>query len=367
MQLFISSFKMMKKKLKILYHMPSTETVYAQRTVYNGFKNAFTDLGYEFFTLTSEDNLKNMLERIKPDILMTSSHNYYLKFLNLGLIKEYRKKGMVMFTKIDFWKSPMKWYRINEAKSLSEEKEKIKLIKNGLLGDIFHHVVEQDDSRMKGFIESTGKKFETIPLAADKTLVFPNYDSRFSADISYIGTNLPQKKKSFKELLFPLAKRYNLKLYGQDWTFKDRILGNMQKLGQYFNIKFLKKIQKPPLKLEDERKIYGSSKICINIHEDYQREYGGDVNERFFKIPACKGFQITDYVSCMEKYFKPEEMIYAKSKKEWFEKIDYYIKNPAERKKISEKAYRRVIKEHTYHNRVKQIIKIYEKFKNSRK
>jgi spore maturation protein CgeB len=358
----------MKKKLRILFHMPSTSTIYAYRTIYNGFKNAFTDLGYEFFTLTSEDNLKEILGKIKPDIFMTSSHDYYLRFLDLQLLKEYREtKNLVMFTKIDFWNSPMKWYRINEAKSLKFEKKKIEMIKTGLLGDVFYHVVEQNDQRMRGFKEATGKNFETIPLAADKTIIYPDFDKNFEADISFIGTYLPQKKEAFKELLFPLKKKYNLKVYGQDWTLFDRIKGTLQKFGQYFSISFLKNTQTPKLNLEDERKIYSSSKICINIHEDYQKKYGGDVNERFFKIPACKVLQITDYVKCMDKYFKKDEIISTKNKEEWFTKIEYYMKNSKERRKIAEKAYKRAVKEHTYHNRVGQILAIYKRILKKRK
>jgi len=355
------------EKLKILFHLPSTETIYAYRTIYAGYKNAFEDLGYLFRTLTSDDNLKDVLENFKPNIFMTSTHNYFLRYLDLELIMKYRKKGMVMFTKIDFWNSPMKWSRLNEAKSLKNEKEKIKNIKEGFLGDIFYHNCEQDDPRMKGFTETTKKNFETIPLAADKTIMFQEYDEKFQADISYIGTNLPQKKKIFKSLLFPLNRRYNLKIYGQDWILKDKIFGVIQKFGQYFNIKLLIKIQKSKLNLSDERKIYSSSKICVNIHEDYQRYYGKDVNERLFKIPICKAFQITDYVECIEKYLNKDEIILAQTKEEWFNKIDYYMKNPQERKKIAEKGYIKVMKKHTYHNRVKQIISLYKKFNNSKK
>jgi len=350
------------KKLKILYHLPSTETIYANRTIYNGYKNAFQDLGHKFLTLTSNDDLKEILKKEKPDIFITSSHDYYLKFLDLDLIKEYRSNGMVMFTKIDFWNSPLSRFRINEAKSLSKEKEKVRMIKNGLLGDIFFHAVEQDDERIKGFEEETGKKFETILLAADKLIMHHEYAPNFESDIAYIGTNLPEKRRAFKEWLFPLGKKYKLKVYGQDWTLKDKILGMIQKFGQYYNIQFLKKLQKPKLALGDERKIYSSSKICVNIHEEYQRKYG-DMNERFFKIMACKGFQITDYVPSMSRYFRPDEVIWVKSRGEWFEKIDYYMNHPEKKKKIIEKGYKKVMKFHTYHNRAMQIIGLYKKFK----
>lgn len=352
------------KKLTILYQIPSLETIYAFRTIYHGFKNAFEDLGHRFITLTSKDNLKKILKKEKPDIMMISSSNYYLKFLDLNLIKEYREKGMVLFTKIDYWNSPMN--RPSEAKSLSKEKNKIIMIKNGLLGDIFYYQTEQDDVRMKGFEKSTGKKFETILLAADKTILFEEYEEKFKADISYIGTNIPEKRIFFKKLLFPLNKKYLVKIYGQDWSFKDWLKGWIQRFGQYFNINLLKKIQKPKLKLEEERKIYSSSKICVNFHDIYQVKYG-DINERLFKIPACQGFQILPYMKVVERYFKKDEIVMAKNEKEWFKLIEYYMNNPQKKEEISKKAYKKVMRNHTYHNRVEQIINLYNNFKKNEK
>ena len=348
------------EKLKVLYHIPSLETVSAFRTIYYGYKNAFEDLGHKFITLTSNDNLRDILEKEKPNIFITQSQNYYLKFLDLKLIRKYRNKGMVMFTKIDYWYSPM--HRITEAKSLKDDKNKIEMIKNGLLGDIFFYQTEQDDKRMKGFEETTGRKFETILLAADKILMKQEYDPKFEADISFIGTNIPEKRALFNELLFPLGKKYKLKIYGQDWTRTHALLGLIQKFGQYFNINFLKKIRKPKLKLDDERKIYSSSKICVNIHDIYQIKYG-DINERLFKIPACKGFEVANYVLVARRYFNSNEIVMPKNKKEWFNKIDYYINHPEKRRKIAERAYKKIMRYHTYHNRVKQIIGLYEEFK----
>lgn len=349
-----------KKKLKICYHFPSLETINAYRTIYNGYKNAFQDLEYEFVTYTANDNLKEFLEKERPDIFFTASHFYYRKFIDYRILSEYRKKGMKVFVKIDFWNSPIEKGRINEAKSLKDDITAVNMIKEGLLGDYFYHVVEQNDERMEGFEKVTGYKYFTIPLAADKIILKNAFDKRFKADISYIGTYLPQKRKYMKKYLFPLKEKYDLKLYGQDWSLFDRMLGSIQKVGQYFNIPLIKSIRKPKLKLEDEAKIYSSSAISVNIHEEYQREYGGDCNERTFKIPLCGGFEITDNVSCIKKYFKEDEIVIANSSKDWFEKIDYFIKNPDKKIQYIKKGMNRVLTDHTYHNRVKEIIKIYE-------
>lgn len=350
--------------MKIAYHLPSIDSIYAQRTIYNGFKNAFIDLKHEFLTFTSEDKLEKFLERNNPDIFITSSHFYYRRYLDFQLLKQYRKKGMLLFTKIDFWNSPLDKSRINEAKSLKDDKNTINLVNTDLLGDVFFHVVEQTDARMDGFERETGYKYYTIPLAADKITIRNEFSKDFVADISYIGTYLPAKRRFFKESVLPLRDKYDLKLYGQDWTLQDRLVGWIQKFGQYYNLSYIKSIQKPKLQLKDEARIYSSSKICINVHEEYQRKFGGDCNERTFKIPLCGGFEITDDVACIRKYFKEDkEIIIAKDREDWFEKIDYYIENPDKKLAIIQAGKERVLREHTYHNRVEQIIKIYDEIK----
>jgi glycosyltransferase involved in cell wall biosynthesis len=348
--------------MKILYHIPHINVVNAQRTIYNGFKNALIDLGYEFYPYTSEDNLELLLDQVQPDIFMTQTHFYYQKDLDFKVLQKYRDTGMKVFAKIDFWNSPIHKSRINEAKSMKDDHFTVKLIKDGLYADYFYHVVEQSDKRMEGFKENTGYDYHTIPLAADKITLQDNVQEHFRSDISFIGTYLAQKRDFFDEYVFPLKNKYDLKLYGQEWTQLDRVLGFTQKVGQYFNIPIVKSIRKPKLKLEDEGHIYASSTISINVHEDYQREFGGDCNERTFKIPFCNGFEITDNVACIHKYFKVgEEIIVAENKQDWFDKIDYYIKNPDKRLEIIAKGKARVEKNHTYHNRVEQIIEIYNK------
>ena len=346
--------------MKIAYHIPQKNTINAHRTIFNWFKNAFIDLWHEFYLFTADDDLEDFLSKNKPDIFMTSTHFYYKKYLDFCILKKYRQFWMKVFVKIDFWDSPIDKNRINEAKSLKDDKDTVNKIKEWIYWDIFYHVVEQWDLRMEWFEKETWYKYYTIPLAADKIALNPIYDEKFKADISFIWTNLAQKRLFFKEWLFPLNKEYNLKLYWQDWTLFDRYLWFIQKIWQYFNIPFIKSLRKPKLWLQDEGHIYKSSNISINIHENYQREFGWDCNERTFKIPLCWGFEITDDVACIRKYFKDwEEIIIAKDKNDWFKKIDYYIKNPKEKLKIIEAWRKKVLKDHTYHNRVEQIIDIY--------
>jgi spore maturation protein CgeB len=202
-----------------------------------------------------------------------------------------------------------------------------------------------------------------VPLAADKTVLNGEYMSKYKADISYIGTNLPDKRTFYESHVKPLFNSYNLRLYGQDWTAFDKYLGLIQKVGQYFKLPILDNISRPSLSLNDEGNIYASTTISINFHEEYQKKYGGDCNERTFKIPAAGGFEIVDNVACISKYFKEnKEIIIGHDIKDWFDKIEYFISHPEKRINIIEAGKNKVLKYHTYHNRVEFITKLYYDF-----
>jgi len=346
--------------MKVLYYIPSLETVYAARFIYEGYKDAFLALGHEFETFTAGEDLSKALDEFKPDIFISSLNRYTIKFLDLELLKKKSEEGLVRFTQISPWKKQNNMYA---GSGVSEDPLLAGIIKSGLGGDIYFHWLEQDDPAMEGFTEDTGYKFETILLAANKNKYFYEYDEKYKSDISYVGSYLPSKRRFLKKHLIPLMKKYDVKVYGSDWTLADRLSGHVQKIGQFLNIDLLKKVRKLKLPIEDERKVYSSSTISLNIHEEHQRLFGSDFNERTFKIIASGGFEICDNVKALRKYFDETELVIAENTQDWFDKIDYYLKNPEERTSIIEAGRKKVLSEHTYENRVRQIEKIYGDFR----
>lgn len=349
----------MLKKLKILYQIPSLETVYAGKFIYNGYKDAFIDLGYSFRPLTSKMDSKKVFREYKPDIFITGLGAYSFKFIDLEVIKRCREKGTVMFTQIPTWKRS---HNQHEVRDLKSNKKLTTLVQQGLAGDIFFNWIEQEDPLMEGFTKATGYPFQTILVAANKKVYFEDYSEKYKADISFVGNNLPDKRELFQKYLLPLKKKYDVRIYGNDWTFSSQIKGYLQKVGQYFNIEPLKHVRKIVLKENDERKVYSSSIICPNIHDRHQRRLGSDFNERTFKIIASGGFEICDKVSVLRKYFTEKELVIGENDRDWFDKIDFYLRNPEKRLPIIEAGKKKVLREHTYHNRVGQFIDLYNEF-----
>lgn len=119
--------------MRILYHMPSMDTVYAGRTIYSGYKHAFEDLGHEFRTLTTGDNQSLVFSEFTPHIFISSLSNYSLKYLDLDAFNAARKKNMRAFMSTHAWISPIAKTRINEPVSLRDQKGKVALIKKKIV------------------------------------------------------------------------------------------------------------------------------------------------------------------------------------------------------------------------------------------
>ncbi|MCX6730650.1 MAG: glycosyltransferase, partial [Candidatus Roizmanbacteria bacterium] len=346
-----------KTKLKVLYHIPYPKTVYAGRFIYEGYKAAFKKSGHVFETLTSNHNLSVVLDRFKPNIFMSSLHIYYLKDLNLELLKKYRKNGLFYLNIIPAWNKHSEQYGVDDLKSNTKL---VRLISSGLAGDAFYNWLEEDSEFMDGFEKVTKKPFHTILLAADTSKYFYDYDKKYKSDISYVGHYLKEKRDFFIRNIFPLQRKHLVKLYGLDWTFKDRLLGDMQRVGQFFNIEMLKGLRQLPMTID--RKVYSSSIINLNIHGDFQVKYGSDINERTYKILASGGFQICDNVKVLRKYFNKNELVIGENDKDYLEKIEYYLKYPNKRDVIIRNGQKKVLKYHTYTNRMQQIIDIYKQY-----
>ena len=347
--------------MKILYCMPSLESVYAARFIYEGYKNAFLDLKHEFRPYTSNDDLKTVLDEFLPDVFMYSLNGYHLKFIDLALLKLYRDRGLVVFCQVGAWNETNAKVE-NLTFALKHRREQVSLIKNGLAGDIFWHWYKQDEPLMEGFTQTTGRAFTTIHLAADKTQYYQEVDEQFDCDVCYVGSYLPDKRVFFKKHILPLRGKYDVRIYGSDWTLGSRILGKIQKVGQYFNIDQLKKVRSLNLALADERKLYSTARISLNVHEEQVKIHNSEINERTFKILACGGFQLCDNVPLLRSFFSSDELVIADNTDDWFDKIAFYLAHPEKRRAIAEAGRKKVLSEHSYHNRVKQVEDLYTDF-----
>lgn len=334
--------------MKILCEINYIGGLGADRWIGEGFKSAFESLGHEHFWFEIRKDLAARIREVSPDILMISQSELTPK--NLPTIFSFRKNGGKVVLRVDAY--------------FDTDPEVRDTLVNHDPADIYFGEVEEP--WMEKFKRMTGKKYVVIANAAHHQLHFPGKPvPKYKCDIVFLGSRgVPKKQDALGTLLLPLMRKYNVKVFGPNWTLKDKILKAagflLRKIGWEQGNAFVQKLRitVPP---EDEPALYSSAKICINIHsraEDIKDHV--ILNERTFKIPACGGFELCDFVPPLRNYFAEDEMAMAEDKngdwvKDWFEKIDYYLTHDAERKAIQERGTARALRDHTYINRVRQI------------
>lgn len=81
-------------------------------------------------------------------------------------------------------------------------------------------------------------------------------------------------------------------------------------------------------------------------------------SNRIYKTIGAGGFMIHPYCEGLKDHFVAgEEYDDYRDQEELFMKIDYYLSHDKERKSIQKAGYLRSIKDHTYTNRIKQLLK----------
>lgn len=345
--------------VRVLYHLPNRHNLYAGRFIHEGYRDAFTDLGHTFATFTNRERLAQALEATQPDLFLTGTNPVYIQALDFAALDAWRERGLLVLVNTE----PLE-YPTDPGHSLGRRAHLMELIRGGRFGDAYYSYFQPE--RMRDFVDVTGQPHHTVLLAANKTRHFPVPPRpELRSDAVFIGAYLPRKRETFRRLLDPLRARHDVRVYGRDWTPRDRWIGFLQRASQYLSLRALDRLRALDVPLDLEREIYSSTKIGLNIHEQQQRTDGEDFNERTFKILACGAFELCDNVAVIRRYFTEDELVLA-GDDEWLPTFEHYLRHEDERRRIQERGTQKVLGEHTYHNRVAQMLDICDGLRRAR-
>ncbi|MFH1645780.1 MAG: glycosyltransferase [Candidatus Omnitrophota bacterium] len=192
------------------------------------------------------------------------------------------------------------------------------------------------------------KRIEYFPLACDPKLHYPSELTAkeldyFGSDIAFIGNWTPERER----WLTPLAK-FDLNIWGDEATGWGRLAK-----GSPLRSKWKKQYARG----RDYAKVCAASKIVVN----FLRQGTTQQNMRTFEVPACGGFLLTQRsVEQITTFEESSEIACFNSPQELIEKIEYYLPKDKVREDMAKKAYEKVVKYHTYENRAKRLLEIYE-------
>jgi spore maturation protein CgeB len=161
-------------------------------------------------------------------------------------------------------------------------------------------------------------------------------DGIFTKEFFDLANALTLFQKSYdREELFECLRNYEIHVYGRAPS------------GKRGRVHFHRELEYTELPY-----LYSSGKISLNtVH------YPRNCHQRIFHAAACRGFILTEYKEDIERFFDVgSEVICYHSLDELPSLIDYFLKNDKERVRISERAYRRFLSEHTSFRRMGELL-----------
>lgn len=182
--------------------------------------------------------------------------------------------------------------------------------------------------------------------ALDPETHFPvETESRFECDLAFLGNRLPDREKRVEEFFLKAAAlRPHMKfiLGGSGWHDK-ALPENVNYIGHVYT--------------KDHNAMNSSAKAILNISRDSMASNGFSPATRVFEAAGAAACIITDYWEGIETFFEPsEEILTARSGEEVASLLDAL--NDAKAAEIGQAAYARVLLDHTYSLRAKQVEEI---------
>ena len=327
----------------------------------NGWKNACLATGHEWRWLYGNDIKFDVFNEFEPDIFLGTT--YDLDRATIKCIKA--RPNLVVMLKAQNWgpsdkmiteggSAPIKtdgksYAEINKSRrehsakypiGISNEEEQERICKlreevdNTILLNNFYH--EKRMPETMGYWSDHGLDIIDMQPAADHFIHKPVRPIDFlESDMAFIGGYWKYKGRNLNKYVFPLCYpvgKYNIKIFGnQIWPVP-------QYMGAIDNSLV--------------NTVFCSAKICPNISEPHANKFGFEVNERIFKLSACKCFCLSDHIASLtEDIFVNGEMPTVKSPEEFHEKIDLYLNNPDLRADHAQRCYDTVMGSHTYCHR----------------
>ncbi len=213
----------------------------------------------------------------------------------------------------------------------------------------FYFVIQKDEFFHE--LKKIGvRNFHYLPLACEPTIHKPlilteEEKQRYGSLISFVGAGYYNRRIFFRNLL-----DFDFKIWGSDWEDEIILKDFIQENGRRVST-------------EETVKIFNASFININLHSSNFYEGiapdGDFVNPRTFEIAACNTFQIVDRRKYLPLHFTEGVDILTYSNENEMKHLIRDISSfPEKYVEIRENSFKRVLSEHTYSHRIKEIAQI---------
>lgn len=222
-----------------------------------------------------------------------------------------------------------------------------------LLSQYYDFVFTIDSAALE-FYKNNGHLYAyQFSLATEPQVFKPKQvEQKYRSDICIVGYPYPNRIQLIQYLLQNTS--YKIKVVGK-WTnplFRFRTNQNLV-------------IHEGWVEPSVVASFYNGAKIVLNTHRPFNLRQnqnkmgiiGKSINNRTFDVAACGSFQLIEFKEDLPTHFlDDDEIVSFSNNQELVQKLDYYMKYEEERQRIADNARKRVLKEHTFENRLEKML-----------
>lgn len=215
-------------------------------------------------------------------------------------------------------------------------------------GGYDHWFVIQKQACHEALRYAGAKQISYLPMAADPAVhrpltLPPEEHTALGADVSFVGAGYANRRELLPRLV---TKEWTFKLWGNEWDGVASLTGVLQRAGARIDT-------------DTCVKVFNGTKVNINLHSwtgEGLDPDGDFVNPRTFELAACGAFQIVDERTLLPEVFTREQIVTAGRPDDLTPHVRQWLCDEAGRKQMADAARERVLAEHTYVHRMRQLL-----------
>ena len=211
----------------------------------------------------------------------------------------------------------------------------------------FWFVIQQEPC-IAALKQAGAKEVRYLPMAADPSVHRPLELTRtereeYGSDVSFVGAGYANRRQIFPRFV---GHDWKFKLWGNEWDGATDLTSVLQRNGARIDT-------------DTCLKVFNGSAVNLNLHSctgtglDPEGDF---VNPRTFELAACGAFQLADRRSLMPDLFTATEVATVSSPDEFPGEITRWLREPEQRLTMAAKARQRVLAEHTYAHRMRELL-----------
>lgn len=263
--------------------------------------------------------MRQVAAKVRPDLVFITGSNWYVMPETIRLFQ--RRYG----ARVVLNEQHLQVFRPYQAECLG----------------LYDHVFTQDSGLVSLLAHASPARAVSLlgpacdPAEHRPLPLSPTDQAAYGADVAYLGYAYPNRLALFEALL-----GLRLRVWGVGWE-------RSEALRPHYDPRPIHGLRK--------MKVYNATRVNVNM-QSVQYQMDG-VTCRPFEVLACGAFCLADERRDLGRFFRVgEEIVSYADAADLRAKVEHYLAHEDEARAIAERGRRRVLAEHTYQHRARQVL-----------